>query len=463
MTRVLLVDDQRSLRRSLSLMLQNAGFETGEAASGAEALALLDAETFDAVITDMRMEGMSGIDLLRAIKTRDETLPVIVITAYASIESAVEAMRLGAFDYLTKPFQEKDIVEKINACTAFRDCVSRQPAKAVPLPQAYVPVSGSPEMRAVLIRVERIAQTDLSVLITGETGTGKSRIARLLHDRSPRAAFPFVSINCASLPEQLLESELFGHVRGSFTGATESRTGLFEAADRGTIFLDEVDTLSPAMQAKLLSVLQDRQVRRVGSNQWKSIDIRVLAASNQNLGALIESGRFREDLYYRIKGVRLHLPPLRERGDDLISLLDSLLQKYAAKYGRTKLRLTERAMSHLVGYSYPGNIRELESFVEQMAVFADENDWIDVDALPEEVLKHSKTSASPHRERSGVLNLALSERLLIESALERFESISEAARELGIGRTTLWRKMRQYGLQAEGGPAAECNTPSDSD
>lgn len=445
--RILLVDDQKSLRRSLSLMLQNSGFETGEAESGEEALALLRGERYDLVITDLRMEGMSGVDLLREIKHDNPLLPVILITAYGSIESAVDAMRLGAFDYLTKPFREEDILEKIRAAQA---APAQLTAMAPEIPAlAEDIVAETPQMRAVLIKAERIARTDISVLITGETGTGKTRIARFIHEHSSRHAAPFVSINCASLPESLLESELFGHVKGSFTGATESRAGLFEEADGGTLFLDEIDTLSPGMQAKLLSVLQEKVIRRVGSNKGKKVDIRIMSASNQDLGQLIEKGLFRSDLYFRLNGIRLHLPPLRERGQDLVRLLQRFLAHYGAKYGRTQLWLTPRAEAHMLGYAYPGNIRQLESFAEQMTVFADDDGRIDMDALPEDLLQQSSPlvfRSEPAPAGEFTIRPATSERQMVEAALQRAANISDAARALGIGRTTLWRKMREYDL-----------------
>ena len=443
---ILLVDDQKSLRRSLSLMLQAAGFETGEAESGEEALAHLGEQTYDLVITDLRMEGMSGVDLLREIKRVQPTLPVILITAYGTIDSAVDAMRLGAFDYLTKPFREQDMLEKIHASQAVP--VSATPPEAVH--GADDIVAETPQMRAMLIKAERIAHTDISVIITGETGTGKTRVARFIHDNSARADAPFVSINCASLPENLLESELFGHVKGSFTGATESRAGLFEEADAGTLFLDEVDTLSLTMQAKLLSVLQEKIIRRVGSNKGKKVDIRIMSASNQDLGALIEKSHFRSDLYFRLNGIRLHLPPLRDRGLDLQHLLNRFLSSYARKYRRSALRLTPRAEAYVLGYSYPGNIRQLENFVEQMAVFADDAGQVDLDALPEDLLQQSLPPPAHHDghaatpEAAG--SIAEAERRMIGDALQRSVNIGEAARILGIGRTTLWRKMREYDL-----------------
>ncbi len=445
--RILLVDDQKSLRRSLSLMLQAAGFDTAEAESGEEALSCLGEQKFDLVITDLRMEGMSGVDLLREIKRRDPMLPVILITAYGSIDSAVDAMRLGAFDYLTKPFREQDILEKIRASQ------SAPPGSAIsaaePSRSAEDIVADTPQMRATLIKAERIARTDISVLITGETGTGKTRVARFIHENSARREAPFVSINCASLPENLLESELFGHMKGSFTGATESRAGLFEEADGGTLFLDEVDTLSPAMQAKLLSVLQEKIIRRVGSNKGKKVDIRVMSASNQDLGLLIEKGHFRSDLYFRLNGIRLHLPPLRERGQDLHNLLQRFLSLYGRKYGRSDLRLSPRAEAYVLGYPYPGNIRQLESFVEQMAVFADDAGYIDVDALPEDLLQQAPATMPRHDPAEfseGAGSIADTQRRMIEATLQRASNIGEAARVLGIGRTTLWRKMREYNL-----------------
>lgn len=446
MTRILLVDDQRSLRRSLALMLQNAGFETSEAASGEEALRMLPKSAFDLVVTDLRMEEMSGIDLLREVKAVHPDLPVILITAYGCIQSAVDAMRFGAFDYLTKPFQEMELVEKIRASQSVR-AAARAQAPAMPAEQVGSDiVAATPQMQATLIRVGRVAQTDISVLITGETGTGKTRIARLIHESSARSAYPFVSINCASLPEPLLESELFGHMRGSFTGATESRAGLFEEADKGTIFLDEIDTLSPSMQAKLLSVLQERLIRRVGSNKTKQVDIRIVSATNQELNSLMEKGIFRADLYFRLNGIRLHLPPLRERNEDIKILLDRFIGLYSKKYGRAGLRLTPRALACVLSCPFPGNIRQMENFVEQMVVFADENGIIDIDALPEDVLNNPAqppAAKSPQYEGGGI---EVAEKKLIEATLARFPHLADAARELGIGRTTLWRKIRQYNL-----------------
>lgn len=447
---ILLVDDQRSLRRSLALMLQNAGFQTDEAADGPTALAKLGQAPFDLVVTDLRMDGMSGIELLKAVKQSWRDLPVIVITAYGSIESAVQAMQLGAFDYLSKPFSESDIVEKIRASQALRLAGGNADAAVQPVEAAAGQrlVASSPTITATLIKAERVAQTDISVLITGETGTGKTRIARLIHDRSRRSGHAFVSINCASLPEQLLESELFGHTRGSFTGAVDSRTGLFEDADKGTIFLDEVDTLSLSMQAKLLSVLQDKQIRRIGSNKPKAVDTRVISASNQDMAALMDKGVFRSDLYFRINGIKLHVPPLRDRGGDLNLMLDAFIDTFARRYGRSGISITRRAMAYVLAYPYPGNVRQLESFAEQMVAFADDNGVIDIDSLPEELVQDRARPADVARRPADEEERTIeeSERAAIEAAVARYVRIEDAARELGIGRTTLWRKMRQYNI-----------------
>ncbi len=449
MIRVLVVDDQIGARRSLALLLENAGIETAQAADGAEALRALQEESFDVVISDLRMVNMTGVELLKAIKARDLDLPFILITAYGSIDSAVEVMRCGAFDYVTKPFKEKDIVEKIRNAYEYRN---GSPSAAVEITRATTKNESASEivagaaMHAVENRLDRVARTDLSVLISGETGTGKSRYARQIHNLSNRAARRFVSINCASLPEQLLESELFGHAKGSFTGATQNRVGLFAEADGGSIFFDEVDTLSHGMQAKLLSVLQDREIRPVGSNRPRKIDVRVISAANRDLEALIAKGDFRADLFYRLNGIRINLPPLRERGDDLRVLVDRLLATYVKRHQKGVLTITPAALDLVLSYHYPGNIRQLESFVEQMVVFVPPNGVIDIDALPEELYTSGQAAAAVGQQ----LNLGSTERAMIEAALAGEGRLSDVAKKLGIGRTTLWRKIRQHNIQRLG-------------
>lgn len=443
--RALVVDDQRSLRRSLVLLLQNAGMHADDAASGSEALLRLQQGRYDVLITDLRMDGMSGNELLREVKYLYPQLPVILITAYGSIETAVQAMRLGAYDYLTKPFAEEEILEKIQQAHAL--ATASVPRVAMTADTGLVAISSV--MQGVLIRAERIARTELSILITGETGTGKSMLARYIHKRGARADRAFVSLNCASVPEQLLESELFGHVKGSFTGATEARQGLFEAAHGGTIFLDEIDTLSPAMQAKLLGVLQEHEIRRIGTNQPRKVDIRVVSAANRDLSTLIGTNDFRPDLYYRVNGYRINLPPLRERNEDLEQLVEHFLKRFEKKHARGSLALAPQARAKVLDYPFPGNVRQLESMVEQMVVFAGSNGCIDLDALPEEILQRDSTTNehSSQTDPAQPMNLADSEQRAIEAAMERCDSLSEVARSLGIGRTTLWRKLRQYDIR----------------
>lgn len=456
MTRVLIVDDQSGARRSLALLLENVGIESVQAGDGIEALGALENGSFDVVISDLRMDNMSGMELLRAIRCKEPYLPLILVTAYGTVESAVEAMRLGAYDYLTKPFSEKDILEKIHNAQQNRNLAMAPAARIDPRDEIVrrenddgseaIIVTGA-AMQTIANRIERVARTDLSVLITGETGTGKSRYARNICELSHRASKKFVSINCASLPEQLLESELFGHAKGSFTGATQKRIGLFEEADGGTIFFDEVDTLSQGTQAKLLSVLQDREIRPVGSNRARRVDVRVISAANRNLETLISKGEFRADLYYRLNGIRIHLPPLRERGDDLRILVERLLAKYSKRYGGKSLTMTPTALNLILTYSYPGNIRQLESFVEQMVVFAAAEGLIDADALPEELCLAESPPATDVD-----LSLGKSERLMIEAALSGNQTLNDVARKLGIGRTTLWRKIRQHNIQRPSAP-----------
>jgi transcriptional regulator with PAS, ATPase and Fis domain len=302
-------------------------------------------------------------------------------------------------------------------------------------------------MRAALIKIERIARSDISVLIGGETGTGKTRLARMIHKKSTRSGAPFVSINCANLSETLLESELFGHTKGSFTGATETRIGLLETANGGTVLLDEVDTLSLSTQAKLLQVLAEGEVRALGSNKMKPVNVRVICAANRDLQKLVRGSEFRADLYFRICGVGLTIPPLRERPDDLEPLLELFFARFSEKYGKKGFRLSTAAREIVLNYSYPGNIRQLENFVEQMAIFSDETGFIDLDALPEELLSPaSGGSSDPEPVGLGFLMKSEEERSSLEAALRCHTRLEDAARSLGVSRTTLWRKMRQYDL-----------------
>jgi DNA-binding NtrC family response regulator len=448
MPTILVVDDHSGMRRSLSMMLRAAGHLAIEAPDGATALDLVSKKPIDLVITDLRMPGLSGADLLQRLHEVQPQIPVIVITAYGSIASAVEAMRMGALDYVAKPFQEPDLLQRINGALLTQQTMMKNPLVPMETASRAIPglVFASPEMKAALIKVERIAKSDISVLIGGETGTGKTQLARLIHKKSARSERSFLNINCANLSEALLESELFGHVKGSFTGATETRVGLLDTANGGTVLLDEIDTLSLSTQAKLLQVLNDGEVRALGSNKSKPIDVRVICAANRDVQRLVRTGEFRADLYFRICGVGLTIPPLRERPEELEPLIELFFARFSKKYGKSSLRLSPAAKEMVLNYPYPGNIRQLENFSEQMALFSDDSGLIDVGALPEELLYPQSTIGDEEPRNVGLLMRGEDEKALLEAALRRHFRLEDVARSLRISRTTLWRKMRQYDL-----------------
>lgn len=450
--RILVVDDQQAVRESLILLLEASGFDAVEASGGNAALRTLRSAPFDALLTDLKMEDMDGIELLKEIQKIGCKLPVIMITAYGSIQSAVEAMRIGAFDYITKPYDQDLLVSKLNQALEHKGHgISGATLVQRPL-SATDYIVASPIMRRLLPKAIQAAKTNLNVLITGETGTGKTLLARIMHENSSRQNGPFVTINCASLPEHLLESELFGHVRGSFTGALKDRSGLFEAAHGGTAFLDEIGSMSLNLQAKLLGVLQDSVIRRVGSNDGRAIDVRVISATSV---ATAECHRpdasLREDLYYRLNGIRLHLPPLRDRVQDIAVLAESFLRQFSSQYGRHLVAYEDDAMSLLCSYPFPGNVRQLENLIEQVVAFAEpEAKLVTVQDLPDDVLEPQRiVAAHPTIEDTQATGatLALRERGTILGALQRNNhNLTQTAKLLGISRTTLWRKLRRYGV-----------------
>jgi len=368
MDRILIVDDEKGMRDLLSIMLRNDGYRVDQAESASKARDLIAHASYDLVISDIAMPDGSGVDVLRAAKeTQPETI-VILITAYASTESAIEALKLGAYDYIIKPFdvEEMRIVLK-NALER------RQLERENTLLKRELKehsrfddlVGGSTAIEEVRAMIHRIAGTNSTVLISGESGTGKELAARAIHQISPRRAKQFVSINCGALPDELLESELFGHMKGSFTGAVAAKKGLFEVADGGTVFLDEIGDTSPAMQIKLLRVLQEREIRRVGGTEQVEVDVRVIAATNQDLETMVREKRFREDLFYRINVIALKMPPLREKREDIPLLADHFLAKYTKTMGKKIREISPEAMRHLTEYSWPGNVRELENVIER--------------------------------------------------------------------------------------------------
>jgi DNA-binding NtrC family response regulator len=452
--RVLVVDDHLQARESMADVLRHAGHQVECLASAAEALKVLERESFDVVITDLQMPGMSGLEFIHQLERRPHGAQVLMVTAHASVASAVDAMRHGAFDYIEKPFDVEQLEQLVARAIQHGRLLDRRPT--VQQPGQFGPVTmigASRAMQALRSRIQQVARTSETVLITGESGTGKELVARAVHAASDRAAAPLVSLNCPVLSAHLMESELFGHERGAFTGADNPRTGRFELADGGTILLDEITEIDLGLQAKLLRVLQERTFEKVGSSATREVDVRVLATTNRDLRQEVAAGRFREDLYYRLAVVPLVVPPLRERREDVAELADSFLWRAAGRLRREPCALERGALDLLVNYRWPGNVRELENIITRASVLnlgnpisADElRDWL-IDA-PEGAARHQGLVVSAAEEAFEVgLNLDDMERKLIEATLERFNGHrAKTAQALGIGIRTLSGKLKAYG------------------
>ena len=446
MAKILVADDQRNMRTTLAMMLRGAGHEVEEAGDGDVAIDRVGGETYDLVLTDLRMGGRDGMDVLRHVKETTPLTEVIVMTAYGTIESAVEAMRIGAYDYIQKPFTEEELVVKVQKAVEKRHLAGEVSLLAQEFRERYQfenIIGRSGAIRDVLGRIVRIAPTDATVLITGESGTGKELVAKAIHANSRRDDRPFVPVNCAAISETLLESELFGHVRGAFTGAVSSRKGLFEEANGGTFFFDEIAETPPAFQAKLLRAIQEGEIRRLGDSKPIHVDVRIIAATNQDLKTAIAEKRFREDLYYRLNVARFQLPPLRERREDIPLLVDFFLAKYGRKM-RRRARLGEGVLDFLMRYDYPGNIRELENLIEQGVAFAADGEVRREDMETPDT-DGAASRSSDHRELQDVLDDA--ERQYIERTLREVDGNKErAAERLGLSSTTLWRKMKRLNV-----------------
>src|SRR5215467_14054653 len=386
---ILIVDDDMDARMTLVRVLEKEGYSVTGAASAEEALSRFDHAPFDLVLTDMRMEGMGGIELLRALKARRNDVPVIIMTAFASIDTAVQAIDERAYDYLRKPYQLAEIRATVRRAIDHASLTRENRELKHDLVRETSTdriVGTSPGMVEVYKIIARVAKSDTTILITGESGTGKEMVARAVHRNSLRVAKPFLAVNCGALSETLLESELFGHVRGAFTGATSNRKGLFESAQEGTVFLDEISETSPAMQTKLLRVLEEREITRVGSMDPVRVDVRVIAATNRSLPSLVKDGKFREDLFYRLHVVEILLPPLRDRTSDLPLLFAYFLDKYSRKLGKTLAVAPGLVEQSLTKYSWPGNVRELENLVER-AVTLNHTGILNLEDRPEGVQK----------------------------------------------------------------------------
>ncbi len=448
---ILVVDDDENVRRVLELQLLDAGFAVTTASDGASALAILEDWPPDLLITDLKMPGMSGLELLTALRHSHPEITVIIVTAFGSVSSAVEAMRAGAYDYITKPVDYEQLLLVVNRAIERGRLVAEVRALRHNLDEKYgfgSIVGQAPELLHVLEMASRVARRDSTVLIRGETGTGKELLARAIHQNSSRKNQPFVTINCGAIPKDLLESELFGHVRGSFTGAIAAKRGKVESADGGTLFLDEVGELPLELQVKLLRLLQNGEVEKVGATGARQVNIRVLAATHRNLQALIEDGAFREDLYYRLAVVPLTLPSLHERSSDIPELVQHLFLKAKQKHDLPNLRLSPALIDHFVAYRWPGNVRELENVIERLVVLAG-GDEITLEDLPDFLRKarHQPEAIEFHLPPTGI-SLERVEKELILRALDKFGgNQTQAAHYLDISRRTLIYRMEKHGIK----------------
>jgi two-component system response regulator HydG len=449
--KVLVVDDQKNMRATTAIVLRQAGHAVDEAEDGAAAVQRLQQETFDVVLTDLRMPSVDGMEVLRAAQRLTPETQVIVMTAYGTIESAVGAIREGAYDFLAKPFKEDELLLRVSKALEKRRLLGEVSLLAGELRKRYGlehVVGRSAAMRDVLDRVVRVAPSDATVLVTGESGTGKELVARAIHAASRRGDKPFVPVNCAAITETLLESELFGHARGAFTGAIRARRGLFEEANGGTLFIDEVGETAPGFQAKLLRALQEGEIRRVGESTAVQVDVRVIAATNQDLRRAISERRFREDLYYRLAVVPVRIPPLRERREDVPLLAAHFMQRYNQRSGDGKF-LTPEALACLLEHDWPGNVRELENAIEQAAALSPGREIRAADVQLEP--GRSGPTAADDAARTLAEAVEDAERRAIEAALARCEGdLGRVARELGVSATTLWRKMKRLAIEARG-------------
>jgi two-component system, NtrC family, response regulator AtoC len=450
-THILLVDDDPDLCRLLAARMSERGFTVAWRTSGEAALAALEELDVDAVVTDVRMDGMSGLDLCERIVTNRPDLPVLLLTAYGTLEAATAAIRVGAWDFLEKPPDPDALALAVERAAQSRQ-LRREVRRLRAEPPSWVAsrgmIAGSPAMEAVCKIIDRVAETDVSVLIAGESGSGKEVVARALHAGSRRAAGPFVAVNCAAIPEALLESEFFGHVRGAFTDARTDRPGLVTKAHGGTLFLDEIGELPPSLQPKLLRVIQERVVRPVGGDVEVPCDVRLLTASNRDLDVAVRRGEFREDLYFRINVVRIDVPPLRTRGNDVLALAQHFLGRCAAATGKRVVGLSPAAAQCLLRYAWPGNVRELQNCIERAVVFARYEELV-VDDLPDAVRTAAGRSAAA-APLSPLLPLAEAERQHILRVVQAVHgNRTVAAQILGVDRKTLARKLKSYASAEE--------------
>jgi len=466
MHKVLVVEDESVIRAALRRLLERNGYDVSEAGSVQEAEKEHNLPAFDLVISDLRLPGAPGTDLIQ--KAGD--VPVLIMTSYASLRSAVDSMRMGAVDYIAKPFDHDDMVNAVRRIIADHPTgrfatEGARPATAAPTPDTTGLAGNCPAMLALHGHIERMAPTDSTVLVLGETGTGKELVARGVHQSSLRADKPMISVNCAAIPETLIESELFGYEKGAFTGANASRMGLIEAADGGTLFLDEIGELPMEAQARLLRFIQEGEIRRIGSVQSRKVNVRLICATHRNLQGLAAEGKFRQDLYYRINVLRLSLPPLRERGKDILHLAEHIVQLQTTRLGKSMMRLSPKAIQAITTYQWPGNVRELEHAIERAVILSTSNEidneslGIDLELVNINRIRGdreytaNKPSASSSREPQEDLSL---EDYFQRFVLEHQDSMSETelAQKLGVSRKCLWERRQRFGIPRKKGGLA---------
>ncbi len=455
--KILVVEDQDAMRESLVIAFRDEGYHVEGVCSGEEALQrLLGEARYDLVVTDLKMKKVDGLEVLKAVKATNPLTEVVVITAYGTISTAVQAIREGAYDYVTKPFRHQEILRVAKKAIEKKGLKDRVRYLEGEVKEKYKfegIVGNSNAMLEVLKTTSHVCRTESTVLITGESGTGKELIARAVHYNSLRKDCPFVVINCGALPENLQESELFGHVRGAFTGAIRDKVGLFQQAQKGTILLDEIGETLPSTQVKLLRFLQDGEIRPVGGNKALYVDVRIIAATNENLEKAVELGRFRKDLFYRINVIRIHIPPLRERREDIALLVDYFLEKFSAKLNKGKKTLSGEAKYAMMRYDWPGNIRELQNTIERVVALS-KNEEIQAEELllPAEEFAGipAVMMAGDKRKSFIVTTLAEQEKIAIVDALNKYGgNQTKVSQVLGISTTTLWRKIKKYKIRPQ--------------
>ena len=445
---ILVVEDEPKMRRLLELQLADEGFRAQTVADAESALKLVNSAPFDLIVTDLKLPGMSGIEFLHSVKRANAAVPIIIMTAYGTVESAVEAMKMGASDYVLKPFSLAELVLVIRKELASHQLREENRTLREALGQRYQYdniVARSEKMQAVLALVERVAPTNSTVLLGGESGVGKDLIARAIHQHSNRSTGPFIKINSTAIPENLLESELFGYEKGAFSGATTSKPGKFELADKGTLFLDEIGDVPPAIQVKLLRVLQEREFERLGGTKTLKVDVRLIAATNRDLRAALEEGTFREDLYYRLNVVAIDIPPLRDHKEDIPALANFFLEKFARESGKPIRGITPEAMKLLLDFHWPGNVRELENIIER-GVTLSSGSTLDVADIHLDPPTHRSTGGSSATLPSGMTLDQWEDEAIREALRQANGNKSQAARALGLSRNALRYRLSKIGV-----------------